>query len=350
VRAAYRSVHNTQITIEDRLVVLMQHTLTQLGERAKPHKKTTALLIVVFVVACAGLVAAASHAFGPFGLWVSEPRVDGAVVDKVTRQPLEGAIIAGYYVTTRSKGHGPIPVAYPKLFEAITDANGRFSIPGWKSDALFTPGWRNDRFLTVIVYRPGYQLGGGNGGGSGMRDWRMSDAAYETGAIANMRRDKGETIIDWTNQPAELVPARNDYDRFVALEGSGMAYGGGGKPCDWESYARIIQVQHWERKNWIKRNVPANLLKPDGYANDSYTHPDNRIGDIHNRSRLDRLIDAYDAVKSADIKATWNCSDPRKVFDVSSYAQAVKPSSPRFIAVDPSNRPKISNVTIESTK
>jgi hypothetical protein len=187
----------------------MQHTLTQLGERAKSHKKTTALLMVVFVVACAGLVAAASHAFGPFGLWVSEPRVDGTVIDKVTRKPIEGAIVAGRYVTKRAGIHGHREVSYPKQFEVRTDANGRFSIPSWTSDAIFTPGSRGGDFLVVQVYKLGYEPGGGNGHGNGIQDWRPSDAAYLSGAIANMRKDNGEIIIDWTKQPVEMVRARS---------------------------------------------------------------------------------------------------------------------------------------------
>jgi hypothetical protein len=206
-------------------------------------------------------------------------------------------------------------VAYPKLFEAITDTNGRFSIPGWKSDALFTPGWRNDRFLVVIIYRPGYQLGGGNGGGSGMRDWRMSDAAYETGAIANMRQDKGETIIDWTNQPAELTPTRNDYDRFDALSNSGMAYGGAGNPCAWESYSRLMVAAQAEYKSLVARNVPIERLDARGYmTNSGYFTPDPQLRDrIYGVGGVDGLFDAYEQTMRKNPK-NWSCKAPNLVF------------------------------------
>ncbi len=260
------------------------------------------------------LVTAASYLWGPFGLWVSEPRVEGMVIDKVTRKPIEGAIIAGHYVTTRTLGHGRNPVRYPKLFETVTDANGGFSIPSWKSDAVFTPGWKDERFLYVLVYKPGYQLGAGNGGGSGMTDWRMSDAAYSTGALANTRKDKvtGETVIDWTNQPAELVPARNDNDRYVALTNSGMAYGRGRGACDWESYARLIQVSHTEARYLVKRLYPPESLTIEGKVKSGMRDPSTHVT-LFGDTFLETLTAAWKQSQQTPNSA-WVCANLTTMF------------------------------------
>lgn len=83
------------------------------------------------------------------------PPVSGRVVDAITGRPVAGAAVLVYWPGARA--------APPYFFDAlavretVTDASGRFTIPGWQSDALTSrPGDVEPRLYAIA---PGYAVG-----------------------------------------------------------------------------------------------------------------------------------------------------------------------------------------------
>lgn len=87
---------------------------------------------------------------------VYDPPRRGTVIDAETREPIEGAVVMGYwdiyYLHYWLFPGGP--TAYYDARETVTDENGHFTLPGlgpW----VFPPGYLNGPYLHV--YKRGYE-------------------------------------------------------------------------------------------------------------------------------------------------------------------------------------------------
>jgi hypothetical protein len=83
--------------------------------------------------------------------------MQATVVDAETRQPLEGAVVVAHWVLEDT---GAVKtVGDMELMEAVTDASGRFVLPGWGPKA--TPHYPYPVRLSqldpeIIILKPGY--------------------------------------------------------------------------------------------------------------------------------------------------------------------------------------------------
>ena len=77
----------------------------------------------------------------------------GRVVDAGTKKPLAGAaVLAIWYKQALIGGFGGPPSLFYDAQEALTDANGEFSLPGLHGFFLFS----KVRGPEVIIFKPGY--------------------------------------------------------------------------------------------------------------------------------------------------------------------------------------------------
>jgi hypothetical protein len=81
----------------------------------------------------------------------------GRVIDKETKQPIEGAVaLSVWYRRTASLGHPSI--AYYDAQETLTDKDGNFTIPGTSTFSL-NPLSRIDE-PRFTIFKPGYEVFG----------------------------------------------------------------------------------------------------------------------------------------------------------------------------------------------
>ncbi len=83
-----------------------------------------------------------------------KPAFQGRILDKDTKQPIEGVVVVALY----RKSHMGIGTgAYTHPFhvrEAVTDKDGKFSIPSYSS--LIVPIWTIEDVTAFTIYKPGY--------------------------------------------------------------------------------------------------------------------------------------------------------------------------------------------------
>lgn len=228
----------------------------------------------------------------------SEPAVRGKIVDAVTQQPIQGVIVYGFYATT---GGGTLAGGskfgqHVKSFETETDANGVFTLAAWDTGTRPISGTMGNKFPMIGFYKPGYDL---------WADGLSSVAQYRPkSGIAGTEVEIKDGVRDWTKFPHRLPPITNEADRYAALDNSArmMMFEG---ECGWEAYAKLLLVQHTEKKAWIKRVVPADMIDADGYGRDTYFHPDPMIRGYYNKTFYDKLIAEFKSKKNR-----WHCVDP----------------------------------------
>jgi hypothetical protein len=105
-------------------------------------------IFFIMLAACFILMASDSHAGW---LIYHKPEYKGKVIDAETKAPIEGAVVAVYYM----KGNlgGTTYVIHTK--EALTDQNGEFVIPSYTT--LIAPYSIEDD-AEFIIYKPGYGM------------------------------------------------------------------------------------------------------------------------------------------------------------------------------------------------
>lgn len=80
-----------------------------------------ALVLMVFCGGCA-----------VFGTTLRSDAIDSRVIDAVTGQPIQGAVVVAYWEMHRGSFAGDsLPCGAANVEEAVTDKNGKFHIPGW---------------------------------------------------------------------------------------------------------------------------------------------------------------------------------------------------------------------------
>jgi hypothetical protein len=236
-----------------------------------------------------------------FGLYLrfSEPEVHGTIIDKVTRKPIHGAVIYGYYALEEGLYHGSRITAYLHNFEAVTDVNGRFKLPAWGSNNWLQWGVSDKRFPSLYIYMPGYDVF--SVGYATIFDWSPNDAAYSLtrGPVKN-------GVLDWTEYPVELKPVKSDYYRAFALESA--AWGVGGGSCNWKAYQYLFTLMHIDLHQMKDAYIPKSQRDANNYPNGRWSYDgdefDKRWVDrmAYKQSAIDRLSGSDSAERTAGIR------------------------------------------------
>ena len=231
-----------------------------------------------------------------------EPALTGKVIDAVTKQPIHGAVVYGFYATSGggTLAGGTLPGEHVKSFEADTDANGLFTLPAWDSGEQAVKGETGTRFPALAIYKPGYDIQLTRL--SSIKQWQPdSSDPLAKPEIKN-------NTLDWTKFPHEMRAVTTELERYNALDNGGVMMQLVGE-CGWESYAKTLLVRHTEWKAFLKRNIPPEHLDANGYSKGTYGHPDaNLRSSLSGKSTADNILDQYKKAKS-----TWKCADPSKL-------------------------------------
>ena len=230
----------------------------------------------------------------------SEPGLTAKIVDAVTKQALEGALIFGYHATqTGGVGGGRGLAEQVRSFETQTDADGVFTLPAWNTGDRVIKGDAMSLFPMIAIYKPGYEMVHQNG--KSIAQWRP-----KTGIVGTTYELK-DNVYDWTKYPYVLQPAKTEQERYFALNDSSMAMMFIGE-CGWEAYAKTLLVQHEERKAMIREFVPRESIGNDGYIKSGAPRTQPHV-EYLTRTTVDNLIDRFD-----NAPATSPCANPRIVF------------------------------------
>jgi hypothetical protein len=105
-----------------------------------------AFLASIWSAACS-----ASSGFFPPPTY-SAKEIQATVVEEATGRPIEGVVIVAQWVLRRESGDGPrLHVA-----EAVTDATGRFLIPGWGPKPRVALMALQDKSPQLLLFKHGY--------------------------------------------------------------------------------------------------------------------------------------------------------------------------------------------------
>lgn len=90
---------------------------------------------------------------GPPWSYIAEP-IEGRVVDQATGQPIEGAVVVAQWLLAKPpEGH---PTERWVVIEAVTDAEGRYQIPGWGPKRRPWFRWLTGADPELVVFKSGY--------------------------------------------------------------------------------------------------------------------------------------------------------------------------------------------------
>ncbi len=237
----------------------------------------------------------------------AEPALIGRVVDASTKVEIEGAVVFGFYhPIARTVANGKTQTwSKPcslRSFEAITDAQGRFTISEWSGDhASVTPEHRS---ILVAVFKAGYETTGPSIDGS-LRNW--------TEKPAPMNSAKSQ-LVDISQSPIQLTRiqpydtrAKHVEDRhWQSLNRATIGLGFEGE-CGWQAYPSTLVAMHNEQKRLISLALRPDLIGPDGYAKPTANSM------IEERYLGKSVVDQIKAARSK-AKETWACANPSHVF------------------------------------
>ena len=244
------------------------------------------------------------------GMKYDEPAVRGKIVDAVTKQPIQGVMIYGFYATSNGTlAGGKTFGEHVKSFEAETDANGVFTLPAWDTGDRAIKGEVTQSFPVIAIYKPGYDLW--NDTMSSIRQWKPKSG------IVGTEVEIKDGVRDWTKFPHQLFPITKEYDRYESLSSGSRMMGIVGE-CGWEVYAKTLLVRHAEAINMKRRLIPADRRNADDMPKDAYP-----LG-VNNRTPeataienllvtpvyLHKLRDTFRAAG-----ASWKCSSPEKLLN-----------------------------------
>lgn len=100
------------------------------------------LMLTPFIVFLAGVAGCIYH----------KPPFQGQILDRDTKQPIEGAVVVAVYEKTH---HGFEPLTHSfHVREALTDKEGKFRIPSYTS--LIMPIYTTEASVIFTIYKPGY--------------------------------------------------------------------------------------------------------------------------------------------------------------------------------------------------
>jgi hypothetical protein len=241
------------------------------------------------------LLTACTYSTGSF----DEPGLRGKLIDAETNQPVQGAVIYGYYATAEgSLGGGETIKEILRVFEVESDANGVFEIPEWKTTWSITRGEPRQRFPAIAIYKDGYKLDLQNL--SKIADWVSQTKLPGSGKRAG-------NVIDWTASPMQLKATATELERYNALKNSNYAYADLGE-CGWEQHVKLLVAQHRALKNWAQRNVPSDQMGADGLPKTNWRPSGNVSAELlYYPTGIEKILHAYEKNREA-----WKCSSPSR--------------------------------------
>lgn len=88
------------------------------------------------------------------GCLYHKPEFSGQILDKETKQPIEGAVVVAVY-NKENVGFGAgANTDIITVQEALTNNNGKFHIPSYTT--FLAPIFTRESFATFIIFKPGY--------------------------------------------------------------------------------------------------------------------------------------------------------------------------------------------------
>jgi hypothetical protein len=238
------------------------------------------------------LLTACTYSTGSF----DEPGLRGKLIDADTSQPVQGAVIYGYYATAEgSLGGGETIKEILRVFEVESDANGVFEIPAWKTSWSITRGEPRQRFPAIAIYKDGYKLDLQNL--SKIADWVSQTKLPGSGKRVG-------NVIDWTASPTQLKATATERERYDALSNSNAAYADIGE-CGWEQHVKLLVAQHGARMAMVKQYVPPTDIDSSGYIKSGRPRTDPHVEYI-THTAVDLIIQQFGESPSA-----WKCSNPK---------------------------------------
>ncbi len=169
---------------------------------------------------------------------VRSAAVTATVVDEETNAPLEGVAVVGKWPNIQGTFAGSSPAGIIEIKEVVTDAQGKFTLPGWwkSGEGIASPG------LTVtdpVIY--------------------LYKAGYWPHTLQNDSTRYDEIVVwpsawrsDWDGKTIPLKPmhaenwGRKEWKKFV--EYGDLMLNSMGTSCYWKKFPRM--TIEWERQ-WI---------------------------------------------------------------------------------------------------
>ena len=243
-------------------------------------------------------------------LRIGDEGTSGVVLDHETGTPLEGVIIAAYWMTEEgSLAGGSRPVEYVHFFETTTDSKGQFVVPAWKADRIFVSGNITPRFTQLLVFKPGYKLVQWQG--ETIKHWRPVAVTPMKDLGAEVARDAVNNALvvaeSVTRATGNLIEVVVELSRGLAGKqppGDWIAirrwFGGGetgGDSCQWSNFPLLFGAEHAE----VMRQYKDTLSKTGG----SGSLPEiGHIGSIWDKQYREKISLEQDGKRYACVDAS----------------------------------------------
>jgi len=166
---------------------------------------------------------------------VRSAAVTATVVDEETNAPLEGVAVVGKWPNIRGTFAGSSPAGIIEIKEVMTDAQGKFTLPGWwkSGEGIASPGLTSTG-PQIYLYKAGY--------------WprRLQNPSEQYDQVI-MWPDAWRS--DWDGKTIRLKSmhaenwGKKEWKKFVERSGSTPSV-----TCSWQKYPRMMI--EWERQ-WV---------------------------------------------------------------------------------------------------
>ena len=145
--------------------------------------------------------------------------IEGIVIDAFSNEPVQNALVIAEWRLVSGFFH-PTQAGVASIQEAVSDAQGQFSIPGWDTKLLLNNLASNAP--EIRIYKPGYLLGYFHNG------YEFSVDSSLSGATLKLRPYEKDNNVE--NQVSTLEFLANIFtDRW------------GKEPCFWEKFLILRQ-------------------------------------------------------------------------------------------------------------
>jgi len=164
-----------------------------------------------------------SHAF----VYSAEP-IEGWAADAETGKPIEGVIVVAHW-QLEGGFEGGSPVNELKILEAVTDQNGRYSLPAW-GPRFALSGRLGSKSPEILMFKQGYKFQLLNNDWYQDRDTSKSDWDKKTVKL--------ERFYGTLAQYAEVLASLSS-----SLWVAGVDVGDrSGSYCGWKSFPRMLRA------------------------------------------------------------------------------------------------------------
>ena len=129
-------------------------------------------------------------------IYYSADPITGTVVDADTKQPLAGVNVLASWTAYGGGLEGGNLTGHAMVLEAVTDENGKFSLPGWGPKRLNFSGLIRNNEPLLVLFKSGYKAQG----------WSNSDAMHP--APHHMQSE-------WNGKTLELKKFEGSADEYA---------------------------------------------------------------------------------------------------------------------------------------